>query len=154
MKKPSSLIRSVIFSKKGRTDKRGRRGHRDQRHSCGSYDDVFNLDADVCVLRCVDSTFAGALHGSHHPHPDTERHNTTYSYSRTGQWQRYMHDLRWYSRVVASPIFFIIKLVSAAIVLFLGPGVERSWPFRSQRSYSLVAGVASDLNRMPVDRIY
>lgn len=50
--------------------------------------------------------------------------------------------------------FFIIKLVSAAIVLFLGPGVERSWPFRSQRSYSLLAGVASDLNRMPVDRIY
>lgn len=110
MKKPSSLIRSVIFSKKGRTDKRGRRGHRDQRHSCGSYDDVFNLDADVCVLRCVDSTFAGALHGSHHPHPDTERHNTTYSYSRTGQWQRYMHDLRWYSRVVASPVFFYYQV--------------------------------------------
>jgi len=40
--------------------------------------------------------------------------------------------------------FFIIKLVSAAIVVFLVPGVERSWQFRSQRSNSLLAGVASD----------
>jgi hypothetical protein len=50
---------------------------RDRRHSCGSYDDVFNLDVDVCVVPLADSSFASALNGFHHPHPDTE----SYKYS-------------------------------------------------------------------------